>query len=232
MKSSTPKQVKSIRTTEGFTLVESMVAILIFGFLSLGVSVMTVQAMKIAHQNVYKTAAYSVMQGFMEQIKSLDNEELQHLASVSVGGSPSASQMLHTRSISLLNEGYEFDEIDDWLVPNTLSPGTLSDEFEVVNLKRVVIDVDNDTEEPTYMDVWVDVEVHRLPDTPGEVYLIDLQFIYDLPLIGGGSDQNMTVYSRKDTRDYELVSDTITHVPQRNEGRMQLVTSLLNIDTL
>lgn len=216
----------------GFTLVESMVSIMLFGFLSLGVAQITMMALKISYHNVYKTTAYTVMQGYLEQIKSISNESLARAAVLSVSDPIQASNTIQTRSISLLSDTVSVDEIDDWLVPNTLDPDTLSEDLQVINRKQVVIDVDNVTGERIMMDIWVDVEIHRMTDTPGNVYLIDLQFIYEVPLIRGGTVLTRTVYTRNASRDYSTASSMMLHRSEFNEGRLQLVTSLLNFNSL
>lgn len=226
-------QLRQMKHTQsGFTLVESMVSIVLFGFLSMGVAQITMVAYKISHHNVYKTSAYSVMQGYMEQIKSMDNEILAKAAVPSEGSPVDASNVLQTRSISLLSDTVSTDKIDDWLVPNTLNPGSLSDSFDVINHKRVVIDVDGDTGERQMMDIWVDVEIHHMTESPGKVYLIDLQFIYKVPLISGSTELSRTVYTRKGSRNYATTTAKIQHRSNFNEGRLQLVTTLLNFKSL
>ncbi|MDF3128636.1 type II secretion system protein [Kiritimatiellaeota bacterium B1221] len=216
----------------GFTLVESMVALVIFGFLAMGVSHITMMAFKLSYYNVYKTSAYSVMQGYIEQIKSLDSESLERAATGTISNPPGPSEVLQARSISLLSESMGVDQIDDWLVPNTLNSGSLSDSMDVVNHKQVVIDVDGATGERQMMDIWVDVEIHPLENTPGDVYLIDVQFIYALPLLKGGEEITKTVFYRHGSRDYRTQSAKMRLRSRKNEGRLQLVTSLLNFDSL
>ncbi len=216
----------------GFTLVESMVALVLFGFLALGISHITMLAFKLSYHNVYKTSAYSVMQGYIEQIKSLDSESLARAATSTISNPPQANEVLQARSISLFSATTSIDQIDDWLVPNTLNAASLSDTMDVVNYKQVVIDVDGETGERQMMDLWVDVEIHPLTDTPGDVYLIDVQFIYALPLLKGSEEVTKTVYYRHDTRDYRTKSAKMRLRSHKNEGRLQLVTSLLNFETL
>jgi prepilin-type N-terminal cleavage/methylation domain-containing protein len=226
------KPSHSNSTSSAFTLVEVMVAILLFGFLALGVSQITMLALRLSYHNVFKTSAYSVMQGYIEQIKSLDDASLARAATSVVSGAPSSATVLQTRSISLLDASTGVNQIDDWLIPNTLNPDTVSDAFEVVNYKQVVIDIDDVTGERKMMDLWIDVEIHKITDVPGNSYLIDLQFIYALPLMGGGTERTANVYFRNESRDYRVGSRTINHLARRNEGRLQLVTSLLNFESL
>lgn len=118
---------------------------MLFTFMALGVARMTMMSFRTAHVNVYKTTAESVAQGYLEQIKSMDNEALFRAASTQATAPIQARDVLTTRSVSLLATGATIDQIDDWLVPNALDPETLSDNMEVINHKRVLVDVDSET---------------------------------------------------------------------------------------
>lgn len=216
----------------GFTLVESVFSILLFSALSIGIAQMTMVAYKVAHHNVFKTSAYSVMLGYIEQIKSLDGEDIIRAVDVSVASPISASEVLGTKSISLLSDTVDVDEIDDWLVPNTADPTTLSDTLDVINHKQVLIDIDDETGERQTMDLWIDIEIHPIPDSVGRLYLIDAQFIFSVPVMGQGTDLTRTTYTRTDSKEYVTSSQTIRRREGFNDGRIQLVTSILNFQTL
>ena len=217
---------------QGFTLVEVVIATVLFTFMALGVSRLTMTSFRTSHLNVYKTTALSVAQGYIEQIKSLDNETIARMATHTPATPLTSSQVLATRSVSLLSAGATVDQIDDWLVPNTLDPDTLSDSFDVVNFKEIIIDIDENTGEMKTMDMWIDVEIHRLTDVPGDVFLIDLQYIFTLPGMRGGTQLTRQAWTRRGSRDYVLTSRSIQHRPRANDGRLQLVTTLLNFHSI
>jgi Tfp pilus assembly protein PilV len=215
----------------GFTLVEVMVSTLLFTFMAMGVARMTMMSFRTAHINVYKTTAESVAQGFIEQIKSMDGDALQRAAVTQTTDTVLLRNVLPTRSVSLMAVGATADQIDDWLVPNALNPDSLSDTFQVVNLKQVIVDIDEENGQQKTMDMWFDVEIHRVVDVPGLVYLIDLQYAYFVPMLSGDT-MNRSVYVRSDPQTYTLENRQMIMRDGVNTGRMQLVTSLLNLETL
>jgi type II secretory pathway pseudopilin PulG len=219
-------------SSAGFTLVEVVVATLLFTFMALSVSRLTMAGMRISHLNVYKTTAMSVAQGYIEQIKSLDNETLLRMSTHQVTLPPTVNQVLPTRSVSLLSTGANLNQIDDWLIANTLDPATLSDTLEVINHKEVIIDVDPNTGEIKTMDMWIDVEIHRLTDLPGDAFLIDLQYIFSLPGLRNATPLTREVYVRRGSTDYIRATRTLHHRPNANDGRLQLITTLLNLESI
>ncbi|MCC5846024.1 MAG: prepilin-type N-terminal cleavage/methylation domain-containing protein [Verrucomicrobia bacterium] len=223
---------RSKNNASGFTLVEVVVATMLFTFMALSVSRLTMASMRISHLNVYKTTAMSVAQGYMEQIKSLDNETLIRLSTQEVELPLTSNQVLPTRSVSLLSAGATLDQIDDWLVANTLDPSTLSDTLDVINHKEIIIDVDQNTGQVKTMDMWIDVEIHRMSNVPGDTFLIDLQYIHSLPGLSDATTLTREVYIRRNTRDYIRATRTMRHRPNANDGRLQLVTTLLNLESI
>jgi len=228
---SLPSLLPRRRSREGFTLVEVMVATVLFTFMAMGVARMTMMSFRTSHVNVYKTTAESVAQGFIEQIKSMDNETLQRASVTRSTGAVLPRNVLTTRSVSLMALGADADQIDDWLVPNAENPGTLSNSFEVVNLKQVLVDVDEATGARKTMDMWIDVEIHRVEDSPGQVFLIDLQYAFFVPMLQGATLER-SVYVRTGPREYARENRSLIVREGVNTGRMQLVTSLLNFSTL
>jgi len=226
------KSLRSKNKASGFTLVEVVVATVLFTIMALSVSRLTMASMRISHLNVYKTTAMSVAQGYMEQIKSLDNETLIRLATHEATLPLTVNQVLPTRSVSLLSAGASLDQIDDWLVANTLNPVSLSDTLEVINHKEIIIDVDQTTGQVKTMDMWIDVEIHRMPTVSGETYLIDLQYIHSLPGLNDANTLTREVYLRKNSRDYIRATRTMRHRTNANDGRLQLVTTLLNFESM
>lgn len=205
---------------------------MLFLFLAVGVTHMTLSSFRIAHYNVYKTTAMSVAQGYMEQIKSLDNETIARMATHQIDPPVTVDQVLPTRSVSLMMMGGNADEIDDWLVANTVDPSNLSDTLQVINHKEIIVDYDQNTGEFKVMDMWIDVEIFRMTNVSGNTFLIDVQYIFSLPNLRGGTRLTRSAYVRTGSTQYSTASRSIVHKPGVNDGRLQLVTTLLNFETL
>ena len=69
-------QDKIQRNSEGYSLVELMIAMTLFAFISLGIIVGTLQAREIAENNIRQATALTVANGFLEQIRGLDYSSL------------------------------------------------------------------------------------------------------------------------------------------------------------
>ena len=61
---------------EGFTLIESIIGLGIFALLAAGVASASLLTSRIAISNVYSNTAYSIAQGYAEQIKSISYLEI------------------------------------------------------------------------------------------------------------------------------------------------------------
>lgn len=213
------------RGRSGFTLLEGMIALTLFMIMVVALSSMTIGSQRMAYQNVIQTAAHTVAQGYLEQIKSLPPTAIQ--TAVIDGTVP-----LETRSISALAEDITDVETDDWLYPNTNDRTTLANGLEVVNSKEVLIDIDLSGEEPRplTMTMWIDVEIHPVQVSLGTAYLIDLEFAYEDRYLRR-TPTTRTVWVRNDTRDYEQVSQSLAWAGG-SSGRLQLLTSLMNVESL
>lgn len=228
-----PDPVPPRSAQSGFTLVEVAIATLLFTLVGFGVSRMTMSNFEISHLNVYQTTAMSVAQGYLEQIKSLDNETIARMATLEVSGPVSIEQVLPTRSVSLMSMGASADQIDDWLVSNTANTAALSNSFDVVNHKEVIVDFDQSSGEFKTMDIWIDVEIFHLGGVSGDsTYLIDVQYIYSMPGMRGGTKKTRTAYVRTGSNAYTTATRSIVHKAGVNEGRLQLLTTLMNFESL
>lgn len=67
---------KEIRKREGFTLLEVMLALVIFGFLSIGISQNLIMTRGISETNIREVTSYAVASGYLEQMKAMPYEEL------------------------------------------------------------------------------------------------------------------------------------------------------------
>lgn len=197
----------------------------IFMIMVAALSSMTISSQRMAYKNVIQTAAYTVAQGYLEQIKSLPPMAIQ--TAVIDGTVP-----LETRSISALADDVTDVETDDWLYPNTNDWTSLENGLDVVNSKEILIDIDLSGSEPRplSMTMWIDVEIHPVDVALGTAYLIDLEFAYEDRYLRRTTAPR-TVWVRNASRDYEEVTQSLVWAAG-NSGRLQLLTSLLNTESL
>lgn len=209
----------------GFSLIEGMIALTLFMIMVVALSSMTISSQRMAYQNVIQTAAYTVAQGFIEQIKSLPPSAIQR--AVVDGTVP-----LETRSVSALADKISDVETDDWLYPNTGDRTTLANGLEVVNAKEVLIDLDVGGKDPrpVTMTMWFDVEIHPVDVSLGTAYLIDLEFAFE-DRYARGTSRTVSAWARKGTRDYVERSETLRW-SNGSSGRLQVLTSLMNAESL
>ena len=55
----------------GFTLVEVMIAMTLFAFVGIGLVLLSLHVRRLAENNVYQAMAYTIAQGYLEQLKSM-----------------------------------------------------------------------------------------------------------------------------------------------------------------
>lgn len=156
----------------GFSLVEVMVGFVLFSMLATGLSMTAIHSLRLAQINVMKSTAYATAQSFMEQIKVVPADAIE--ASLA----DPLTVPLPTRSISM--EGSSAGtEIDDPLY--LVYPGVQ----DTTNHKRIVVDLREDAEgtRAVHLDMWIDVELTHL--TAGQGYLVEMDFRYEIPGVGG-----------------------------------------------
>lgn len=151
---------------------ELMIGFIVFSILALGITATAIHNLRSSQQNIMKNTAYSVSQGFAEQIKSIPESDL--LASIA---EPEVVP-LPTRGIAATAHGSAVD-VDSPLYlkdPNATADGE--------NHRQILIDL---REEPSgdisevYMEMWFDVDVTRLKTSRG--FLIQVDFKYKHPAL-------------------------------------------------
>ena len=152
------------KKSEGFTLIEVIVGMVVFAILATTSSVAFVQTQKLAHANIMHNTARTVIQGYVEQIKGVQYYKLQESMA-----DPTAVP-LPTKSISSLATGTDI-QISDTLFLNS------------ENHKEVLIDIidrgEGSYEEHT-MDLYVTPSVNNIASTAGiDALEFTLNYRYD-----------------------------------------------------
>ncbi|OIO60910.1 MAG: hypothetical protein COZ46_03230 [Verrucomicrobia bacterium CG_4_10_14_3_um_filter_43_23] len=164
---------------KGFSLVEVMVSMIIFGIAALGLSATAIQSQKIAQMNIIRNTAFTVAQGYLEQMKSIAMAEL--LSSVS-----NNSQAIPTKSISAL-ETANIEKDDPLYLGKTTETYAKT---EANNYKQVLIDIQEDTDgnpvEYT-VDMWFTPKIKDLNTGANAIPALEiiLEFEYEARHVRG-----------------------------------------------
>ena len=62
--------------SDGYTLVEVMMAVFVFSLVALGITATVIQSQRIAVSNILRSTAHNTAQGYLEQIKTLSSSEI------------------------------------------------------------------------------------------------------------------------------------------------------------
>lgn len=154
---------------KGFNLIEVMIGLGILSVLGLALVGNTILNMKMAHAAVLRNTAYSTAQSFLEQIRSLEIEDIE--ASVAAP----ATVPLETVSVSALEalDGDYFEK--DYIYLNDPAPDSQGRQ----NHKKILIDLQETASgdlKRIVMDMWLDVNIEKLQRGSG--YIIEIDFIY------------------------------------------------------
>jgi hypothetical protein len=173
----------------GFTITEAMMGMFVFAIVATGLTSGVLQSRRLAQLNIMRNTAYTVAQGYLEQMKAISTADLSAAADPSKSNKPPIA----TKSVSALAVG-QIERDDPLYVDNVASPaagcvlqvrGASSDPAnpaDVWNYKQIMIDLGADGK-PVVMNMWIDVDIWRdWPNTAGAVpvptMLILLDFEY------------------------------------------------------
>ena len=200
--------VQLARTRRGivaaFTLLEVMVGMATFTLLSLGITAGVMQSRRLSQLNVLRTSAYTVAQGYMEQMLSINSGNLESASEPWVNGRPA----IPTEAVNSLTANASLVEQSDPLyvspyatpypagVNITARTGT-SLTNDIWNCKQIMIDMSTNSTggnaTPVVMDEYFDVQISRawtqvggvwqIPQSPSQpgYFLIKIDFQFKSP---------------------------------------------------
>ncbi len=173
---------------------ELMVGMFVFSLLSVGVTASIIQVRRLAQVNVLRTAATTVAQGYVEQIMSMDPNDIETASEPWVTGRPA----LPTQSVnSLINNASVNIEVSDPLYVSPLAAAPAGSGMiarsdvagDMWNVKQVMVDMYTNrlgNATPVTMTMRVDVNIKRAwaqvggvwqrPTTPYMLIKVDYQF--------------------------------------------------------
>ncbi|MGF1449314.1 MAG: type II secretion system protein J [Opitutales bacterium] len=161
------------RRRDAFTLMEMMIAMAIFMLLALGLTAGVFQARRLAESNIVRNTAFTVAQGYLEQIKSMSADELQ-AALANPNGTPVPTMSVSAQATGVI-------EIADplFLTGSDTSPSGRA----ATNLKTILVDLQPDEAgdaQELLLDVWFDLNVTQVGQ---RTYQTVLDFEYQSPNI-------------------------------------------------
>ncbi len=192
-KSSAVIRSAHFKQVRGFTLVEVMVGMFVFTLVAIGITATVMQTRRIAQLNVMRTVAYTVAQGYIEQILSLNAADIEAASEFWVTGRPP----LPTESVNAMLTNTTNVEISDPLYVSPLSSAPVGSNMvartdvsgDMWNVKNIMIDLQNNAlGVPTaipmtlYLDVnisrnWQQVNgVWQQPTSPYMLIKVDFQY--------------------------------------------------------
>lgn len=136
------------RSRSGFTLVELMMAVLLFGILAAGLVSAVLQSRRLAESTVFESTAHTAALGYLEQMKSLRYEALESVAG-SEGG------IIATR------------------IDND-TPDPLAHDLE--NDKLILVDLDEEGLPRRWLNLWVHPRIRDL--RPTGIRALEIEITY------------------------------------------------------
>ena len=139
------------------SLIETMIAMVVFLMLALGITSAVIQSQQIAQNNVIRNTAYTAAQGYMEQIKSLSLNEIRDALDDPNGTA------LPTMSVSSLDSG-DIEVADPIFLDG--SDRSLSGQIDGSNFREVLVDLQGNEDDGNLreitMDTWFDVDIEEI----------------------------------------------------------------------
>jgi len=149
------------------SLIEVMIAMVVFMMLAIGITSAVFQSQQIAQNNIIRNTAYTVAQGYLEQIKSVSISELAD-ALDDPDGTP-----LPTMSVSALN--INSIEILDPIFLDGPEPA-LSGQTDGSNFREILIDLKEDPKtgdiREIVMNAWYDIDVAAIENRSNSFSII------------------------------------------------------------
>lgn len=143
-----------MKKTSGYSLMEVMVGMFVFSLVALGITATVIQSQKISQSNLFRNAAYTIVQGYLEQVKTMSTTDLAAALAEPV------SVPLATLSVTSMTAQIEAGDLE------TADPLFLN----VSNAKQVLVNID-DPAASTPVYYYMNIEI-----TPSIVDMNDSAF--------------------------------------------------------
>jgi len=169
-----PRRLPGSRSRGGFTLIEAVVAMMVFTLLALGLTAGALQAQRLAHSNILRNSAYTIAQSYLEQIRSMSSVSIEEAIDAP------ATTPLPAKRIDV------HGTVGDISLPVRLfldgSAPALPGQTDGSNVQQVTVDL-RDTSEVT-MEMHFDVDIEEVSS---QAFLVEIRFSYEAPSLTGGT---------------------------------------------
>lgn len=153
----TAQRIRRQRRRSGVTLIEVVIAMAVFMILALGLTTTVLQSQEMAQNNIIRNTAYTVAQGYLEQIKSIPVQTL------NAALNDPSNVSIPTKSVSALDSGDI--ELEDPLFLDG-PDASLSGQNDGSNRKEIMIDLREDADGnntgEVVMECWFDLDIEPL----------------------------------------------------------------------
>lgn len=183
----------------GMSLVEVLIAMIVFAIMALGISRMLGSALANSYHNVFEIHSRGYVQSLAEGIETLSREELGRLAD----GTQTQVQFPFAADFEIINTGPGFDRF----LVNTVDTSTLASGIEVPNLRSLRFQ-ETGSDQAVSIDVWIDIEIQRVPIRTGHVFAIDIDYLFD-NRSGSGAPVTRTVFVPNDSGGFNSTTHTL-----------------------
>ncbi len=169
------------RARSGFSLLESVIAMTVFTIVALGITGLVIQARKVAENNILRNTAFTVAQGYLEQIRSISVRDIE-AAIADPQNVPIPTKSVSATAVSSIEQ--DDDLFLDGPAP-AIAGGTTGS-----NYKQILIDLAPIYDPPTsrkeaniigyrevHMEAWFDLTIQQFTDQPN-TYEIAIAFEY------------------------------------------------------
>jgi len=152
------------------SLIEVMIAMVVFMVLAMGLTSAVVQSQRMSHNNVLQNTAYTVAQGYLEQIRSLLPAEVEAALDDPDGVA------LPTQGVSALTVGSN-PQIDDPIFLDGPDPA-LTGQTDGSNFREILVDLKEDASgnlREITMESWFDIDIVAIENNSNS-YAITIRF--------------------------------------------------------
>lgn len=171
----------TVATRPGFSLLESVIAMTVFTIVALGITGLVIQARKVAENNILRNTAFTVAQGYLEQIRSISIRDIQD-AIADPQNTPVPTKSVSATAVSSIEQD------DDLFIDGpdpALAGGTTGSNYKLILVDLTPIYDPPSSKHPdniighkeVHMEAWFDLSIQQFAGQLN-TYEISIAFEY------------------------------------------------------